>query len=127
MPLSTPVTCECAYGQEWHFFDSLSDREKDIAVLEDELRSAEAEIDAAYWRFTRMARAKPPSMVCPNAYDRRTAIKAELRQRQRARGTWKAREETDPPNSDPKYARAAYARVPERESEAIPSGSGGFP
>ena len=36
------------------------------------------EIDAAYWRFTRQARALPPSMQCPQAYARLAAIKLLL-------------------------------------------------
>ena len=35
-------------------------------------------IDAAYWNFTRQARAKPPSMVVPEAYTRLREINAEL-------------------------------------------------
>lgn len=62
----------------------MTDREKTTEALEEELRVAEAAIDAAYWAFTRQARAKPPSMVCPWAYERRTAIKAELSERRRA-------------------------------------------
>lgn len=34
-------------------------------------------IDAEYWRFCRCARAKPPSLVVPWAYQRRAALEAE--------------------------------------------------
>ncbi len=30
---------------------------------------AEAAIDAAYWRFCRQARALPPVLACPEAYE----------------------------------------------------------
>jgi hypothetical protein len=46
--------------------------------LRDELRGVEDVIDRAYWAFTRQARAKPPVLVCPDAYKRRAEIKAEL-------------------------------------------------
>lgn len=75
----------------------MTDREKSTGDLEAELRAAEAAIDAAYWAFTRQARAKPPSMVCPWAYERRTAIKAELSERHRA--------------SESPYAESADPRV----------------
>jgi hypothetical protein len=59
----------------------VSDADAPEAKLRAELAKAEAEIDAAYWRFTRQARAKPPSLVCPAAYRRRNEIRAELRRR----------------------------------------------
>ena len=46
--------------------------------LEDELRCLNAEIDAAYWRFTRQARALPPSLAVPQAYERRREVEAQL-------------------------------------------------
>lgn len=49
------------------------------AVLEMELRQVSDQIDAAYWAFTRQARAKPPVLAVPDAYWRRAAIEAELR------------------------------------------------
>ena len=48
------------------------------AALETELQACEERIDAAYWAFTRQARAKPPSLVCPEAYARRNEIRALL-------------------------------------------------
>ena len=39
---------------------------------------ANDEIQAAYWRFTRCARALPPSSVCPVAYASRARLEAEL-------------------------------------------------
>lgn len=47
--------------------------------LEAELASCEAKIDAAYWAFTRQARARPPSLVVPEAYRRRNELRAKLR------------------------------------------------
>jgi hypothetical protein len=41
-------------------------------------RKADAEIDAAYWRFCRCARAKPPVLECPDAYQRRSEAKRNL-------------------------------------------------
>lgn len=41
-------------------------------------------IDAAYWAFTRQARAKPPIMVCPQAYADRARLEKELREIRRA-------------------------------------------
>ena len=61
----------------------MTDKDKTTEALEIELRAAEAEIDAAYWAFTRQARAKPPSLVCPKAYERRKAIKEVLSERRR--------------------------------------------
>lgn len=37
--------------------------------LKADLRDAWDRMDAAYWRFCRMARAKPPSMAEPEAYE----------------------------------------------------------
>jgi len=45
--------------------------------LLEELRRAEADIDAAYWRFCRCARAKPPVLEVPAAYQRRTECRRE--------------------------------------------------
>jgi hypothetical protein len=57
------MSCECesctALRKEWH---AMNDR-----------------INAAYWRFTRCARAKPPSMVEGPAYARRTELEQMLR------------------------------------------------
>lgn len=46
--------------------------------LRAELREVQARIDAAYWRFTRCARASPPVLAVPDAYSRRTEIEALL-------------------------------------------------
>ena len=55
-----------------------------VPELEDMRRKADDEIQAAYWRFCRMAQAKPPAVVCPDAYTRREAAEVELRRRRRA-------------------------------------------
>lgn len=44
-----------------------------------ELRRVEDEINAAYWRFTRCKRAKPPVLQVPGAYERRKALRTMLR------------------------------------------------
>lgn len=54
-----------------------------LRELRTELRKVEAEIDAAYWAFERSPRAKPPSMVVPEAYRRRTELNKLLREHQR--------------------------------------------
>jgi len=46
--------------------------------LQREAAALRDEIDAAYWRFTRQARALPPSMQCPEAYERLAEINALL-------------------------------------------------
>lgn len=51
--------------------------------LSEELAKAERRIGDAYWRFTRCARAVPPSMACPEAYVWRAAIQAERARRRR--------------------------------------------
>jgi hypothetical protein len=48
-------------------------------ALRAELARVEAEIDAAYWAFTRQARAKPPALAVPHAYARRAEIQRLLR------------------------------------------------
>lgn len=48
-------------------------------ALQQELAECEARIDAAYWRFTRCARALPPILVVPEAYRRRNEIRALLK------------------------------------------------
>jgi hypothetical protein len=50
------------------------------AELREELRQVEAKINNAYWTFTRCARGKPPCLVVPEAYRRRTEIKKALRE-----------------------------------------------
>lgn len=77
----------------------MTDKDKTTEALEAELRDAEAEIDRAYWAFTRQARAKPPSLVCPKAYERRKAIKEVLSERRRAYGAPRA-ESAEPLVSD---------------------------
>jgi hypothetical protein len=47
--------------------------------LSAELLAVEAEIDAAYWRFTRQARGVPPSIAVPHAYARRRELREQLR------------------------------------------------
>src|SRR5690606_38751788 len=41
-------------------------------------RRANDEIDAAYWRFCRCARTKPPVLECPDAYRRRSEAQRNL-------------------------------------------------
>lgn len=53
--------------------------ESEAERLREELRAVQAKIDAAYWAFTRQARAKPPSLVVPEAYRRRAEIEDLLR------------------------------------------------
>lgn len=55
----------------------------DLRTLSDvELRlerdTQHARIDAAYWRFCRMARTKPPCLEVPDAYIRRNAADEEI-------------------------------------------------
>lgn len=47
--------------------------------IEAELRTVNAKIDAAYWAFTRQARAKPPVLAVPAAYERRKALELLLK------------------------------------------------
>ncbi len=54
--------------------------DEDRARLLAEIRAAQDDIDAAYWRFTRQARAKPPSMQVPDAYRRKGAALKALRE-----------------------------------------------
>lgn len=63
----------------------MSNPTQEIADLEAERLVVEAKINNAYWAFTRQARAKPPSLVCPEAYSRRTQIDARLRELRRAK------------------------------------------
>jgi hypothetical protein len=51
--------------------------------LEAERDAAQAEIDKAYWTYTRCARGKPPCLVVPDAYRRRNAAKRQLRELRR--------------------------------------------
>ena len=69
-------------------------------VLEQERKEVEAKIDAAYWRFTRCARALPPVLAEPAAYERRRAIDAELAALPRPRAA--AADETSPPSERPR-------------------------
>lgn len=50
-----------------------------------ERQKCDAAIDAAYWAFTRQARAKPPVLVVKWAYDRRSEIDALLAQERACR------------------------------------------
>ena len=55
------------------------ERQSEITALERELRTVSDQIDAAYWCFTRQARAKPPVLAVPKSYERRDEIKARLK------------------------------------------------
>ena len=58
-----------------------------ITIVEAEIRRAEDAINAAYWAFTRQARAKPPCLVVPQAYtDRRELVGVVRALRQRLVG-----------------------------------------
>ncbi len=46
-----------------------------------ELRECNDAIDRAYWTFTRCARGKPPVLVVPEAYKRRSEILELLRKK----------------------------------------------
>lgn len=48
--------------------------EAEKRALEEELARISARIEAAYWRFTRQARALPPVLAVPGAYVRRREI-----------------------------------------------------
>lgn len=50
-----------------------------IAACKRTIREAQAEIDAAYWRFTRQARGVPPVVAVPDAYARKKEAEQELR------------------------------------------------
>lgn len=50
----------------------------EIETLEAEERALTAEIDAAFWHFTRCRNAKPPTLVCPEAYTRRNEVRQRL-------------------------------------------------
>jgi len=56
-------------------------KDKSEDELRAELLAEEARIDAAYWAFTRQARAKPPVLAVPDAYRRRAEIRDELNAR----------------------------------------------
>lgn len=59
-----------------------------LAALRVERAQLTDTINAAYWRFTRCARAKPPSLVVPEAYARRAEVDREIARlhRQKAEG-----------------------------------------
>lgn len=46
--------------------------------IRDELAKVQDEINKAYWTFTRCANGKPPCMVVPDAYKRRTELRKAL-------------------------------------------------
>ena len=50
-----------------------------IAVLEAERRRAHDAIEDAYWKFTRQAKAPPPAVAVPWAYDVRREMDRRLR------------------------------------------------
>lgn len=52
--------------------------------LEAELAKVEAQIDAAYWAFTRQARALPPVLAVPGAYARRRNLCRLLGRKERS-------------------------------------------
>lgn len=52
-----------------------------VPELAEMRRAASAQIDAAYWAFTRQARAVPPSVAVPGAYALRSAIDNVIRER----------------------------------------------
>ena len=47
--------------------------------IRDELRIVNDKINKAYWTFTRCARGKPPCLVVPEAYARRTELNKAMR------------------------------------------------
>lgn len=55
------------------------------AYLQAEVERCKDEIDKLYWIFTRCANSKPPSVVNPGLYSRRSRAKSALR-RWRRRG-----------------------------------------
>lgn len=57
---------------------------EELEQLRAELARVNAEIDAAYWRFTRSARAAPPAVVCPGAYRRRAQLERQIADLRRA-------------------------------------------
>lgn len=60
----------------------MTDRER----LTAERDKAQAEIDAAYWTFTRCARGVPPALSVPDAYHRRNEANKRLREMSRSDG-----------------------------------------
>lgn len=48
------------------------------AAISHALDLVQARIDDAYWRFTRQAKAKPPSLVVPDAYRERALLRGRL-------------------------------------------------
>lgn len=55
----------------------------EIAETEETIRHLKDEIDAAYWKFTRQARALPPSMQCPNNSQETANAENKLRELKR--------------------------------------------
>lgn len=68
---STPVVIHCPASR----LPGDDTRRQELLAARKEVQ---ATIDAAYWRFTRQARALPPSLQCPEAYSRRAAIDMAL-------------------------------------------------
>lgn len=48
-----------------------------LKQIESELRRVNAAIQDLYWTFTRTKRGKPPAMVAPHLYTRRSELEAE--------------------------------------------------
>jgi hypothetical protein len=76
---------------------------------EAELAKVNAEINALYWAFTRQARAKPPCVVRPDLYTRRTELEGAIRQATRAR---LAAQETQMPRKPKPPAQPRIGRPP---------------
>ena len=53
--------------------------QRTLAEIDADLQSVGDEINGLYWLFTRTARGKPPCVVRPELYTRRTALMAERR------------------------------------------------
>jgi hypothetical protein len=51
------------------------------SAIRERLKVVKAGIDAAYWAFTRQARAKPPVLAVPHLYAERREFEAELARR----------------------------------------------
>jgi len=66
-----------AIGAEGEYCEACVDARRD--EIQRELDAVKAEIDVAYWAFTRQARGVPPCLARPDLYDRRRELTAELR------------------------------------------------
>lgn len=101
------------------------------AQLQAELRKIEAEllvvqgkIDAAYWRFTRQARAKPPVLAEPAAHERRKELQARRNEIKAALNTEttmakkKSSKKKAPPRVDKPKAKAGSKKKAAKKSAA---------